>query len=136
MPESAAALPAVVCALLEGRNYGHLATLMPDGSPQVTAMGVDHDGTYVLLNTEEGRLKVDNMRRDTRVALSVIDTAKPYTWATIRGRVVEITSDGARDHIDKLSRRYLGMDRYPSHNPDRERVIVRILPEHVSYSLS
>jgi PPOX class probable F420-dependent enzyme len=122
--------------LLKGKNIGHLATLMPDGSPQVTPMGVDHDGQYVLLNTEEGRQKVLNIRRDARVAISVTDAEKPYTWAAIRGRVVDMTTGGAREHIDELSRRYLGMDTYPSHNPDRARIILRILPDHVTFSLS
>lgn len=118
--------------LLRGRNFAHLATLMPDGSPQVTPVWVDTDGDDVLVNTAEGRLKWRNVRRDPRVALDVVDTENPYAAVYIRGRVVEVTAEGAHEHIDRLAKRYTGADRYPLGSPDERRVLLRIRPERVS----
>ncbi len=129
-----ATLSAGVRKLLEGRNFAHLACLMPDGSPHATAVWVDHDGTHVLVNTAEGRQKPRNLRRDPRVAISVVDQENPYAWATIRGRVVELTHDGADGHIDKLAKKYLDQDKYPYRQPGEQRIIVKIVPERVSSS--
>lgn len=118
--------------LLEGKNFAHLATLMPDGSPQVTPVWVDYDGAHVLVNTAEGRQKPKNLRHDQRVALSVHDQENPYRMATIRGRAIELTHDGADAHIDKLAKKYLGQDTYPFRQPGEQRVLVRIEPEHVA----
>ncbi|OGT25309.1 MAG: hypothetical protein A2Z17_04455 [Gammaproteobacteria bacterium RBG_16_66_13] len=118
--------------LLEGRNFAHLATVMPNGSPQVSAVWVDYDGRYVLVNTAEGRQKPRNLRRDQRVALSIVNQENPYASATIRGRAVELTHDGADDHIDKLAKKYLGQDRYPYRQPGEQRLIVKIEPMKVS----
>ncbi len=112
-------------------NYGHLATLMPDGSPQVSPVWVDVDGDRILVNSAEGRSKPRNVRRDTRVAISIYNQENPYSSAFIRGRVVEITHDGADEHIDKLAKKYLGQDKYPYHQPGDQRVILVIEPEHV-----
>lgn len=119
-------------ALIEGQNFGHLATLMPDGSPHVSPVWVDHDGTHVLVNSAEGRVKVRNVRRDPRVALSVANQQNPYQMVTIRGRVVEMTHDGADAHIDKLAKKYLGQDTYPFRRPEEQRVILKIAPEHIA----
>jgi PPOX class probable F420-dependent enzyme len=128
----ASPLPDDVRELLEAPNFAHLATLMPDGSPQVTAVWVDYDGRHVWVNTAEGRQKPRNIRRDRRVALSVISQENPYAWATIRGRVAELTHDGADEHIDKLAKKYLGQDRYPFRQPGEQRLIVKIEPERVA----
>ena len=112
-------------------NYGHLATLMPDGSPQVSPVWVDVDGDRILVNSAEGRSKPRNVRRDARVAISIYNLENPYSSAFIRGRVVEITHDGADEHIDKLAKKYLGQDKYPYHQPGDQRVILVIEPEHV-----
>ncbi len=119
-------------ALLEGQNFGHLATLMPDGSPQVSPVWVDHDGTHVLVNTAEGRVKLRNVRRDPRVAISIANQQNPYQMVTIRGRVVEITHEGADAHIDKMAKKYLGQDTYPFRRPGEQRVILKIAPEHIA----
>ena len=118
--------------LLEGPNFAHLATVMPDGSPQVSAVWVDYDGQHVLVNTAEGRQKPRNLRRDTRVALSIVNQENPYASATIRGRAVELTHDGADEHIDKLAKKYLGQDRYPYRQPGEQRLIVKIEPMKMS----
>ena len=118
--------------LLEGRNFAHLATLMPDGSPQVTAVWIAYDGQHVLVNTAEGRQKPRNLRRDPRVAVSVVSQENPYAWAMIRGRAVELTREGADEHIDMLAKKYLGQDQYPFRQPGEQRLIVKIEPANVT----
>ena len=117
--------------LFQEPNFAHLATLMPDGSPQVSPVWVDVDGNRILVNTAEGRVKPRNVRRDARVAISVHNQDNPYSSAFIRGRVVEITHEGADELIDKLAKKYLGQDRYPNRQPGEQRVTLVIEPEHV-----
>ncbi len=117
--------------LFQEPNYGHMATLMPDGSPQVSPVWVDIDGDRILVNTAEGRVKPRNVRRDARVAISIHNQENPYSSAFIRGRVVEITHEGADEHIDKLAKKYMGQDTYPYRQPSEQRVILVIEPEHV-----
>jgi PPOX class probable F420-dependent enzyme len=118
--------------LFEEANFGHLATLMPDGSPQVTPVWVDFDGRHVLVNTAEGRQKPRNIRRDPRVAIDVIRQGSEYAFAQVRGRVVQITREGAEEHIDRLAKKYLGRDTYPFRQPGEQRIILKIAPERVS----
>lgn len=117
--------------IIEGKNFGHLTTLMPDGSPQVTPVWVDIEGNEVLFNTAEGRQKDRNLRRDDRVAVSVADHENPYRYVQIRGRITERTGQGAEEHIDKLAKKYLGVDSYPYRSETERRVMYRIEPEHV-----
>ena len=117
--------------LFTDTNYGHLATLMEDGSPQVTVVWVDLDGDRILVNTAEGRTKPRNVRRDARVAISISDPSG-YPSATVRGRVVDLAHEGAEAHIDKMAKKYLGQDKYPWAQPGDQRVIIAIEPEHVS----
>jgi len=118
--------------LLEDVNFANLATIMPDGSIQVTPVWVDHDGERVLINTAVGRQKERNLRHDSRVGLDVFDMHNPYHYVAIRGSVVERIHEGALEHIDKLARKYLGVDKYPNLQPGEQRVILAIEPEHVS----
>ena len=118
--------------LFERKSFGHLATLMPDGSPQTTPVWVDFDGRYVLVNTAEHRQKLDNIERDPRVSISIIDPDNPYRYLEVRGRVREATKDGAEEHIDRLAHRYLGEQRYPWRKNGEERVIVKIEPQHTT----
>ena len=118
-------------ALLEAPNFAHFVTLMKDGSPQVTPVWVDFDGEFVIINTAEGRQKPRNLARDNRVALSVIDQDNPYKYIQVRGKVVETTTDGARDHIEMLCRKYRGPDAKYPHRDGEVRVIFKIVPEHV-----
>ncbi|HEY3154130.1 MAG TPA: PPOX class F420-dependent oxidoreductase [Candidatus Binatia bacterium] len=113
--------------------FAHLATLMADGSPQVTPVWVDYDGAHVRVNSK-GRVKDKNMRRDKRLALSIQDPENPYRYLAIRGEVVEITENGADAHIDALAKKYLGKDRYPFRSPAEVRVIYKIRPDKVSTS--
>ncbi len=128
----AAQLSEAAQKLLREPNFAHLATLMPDGSPQVTPVWVDFDGKYVLVNTAEGRRKPKNVRRDPRVALDVTSSEDPYRWVMVRGRVVEVTHEGADEHIDKMAKKYLGRDKYPFRQAGERRVMFKIEPEHVA----
>jgi PPOX class probable F420-dependent enzyme len=128
--QMAVSLPEAVRELLDGKNFAHIATLMRDGSPQVTLTWVDRDGDRILINTAEGRTKPANVRRDPRVAISIADQQDPYRAAFIRGRVVDLVHEGAAEHIDKMSQKYHGRDY--AHRPGQKRVILVIEPEHVS----
>ena len=118
--------------LFRSTNFADLATLMPDGSPHVSPVWVDIEGNTIVVNSAEGRVKVGNVRRDPRVALSVHDEDDPYTMVSVRGRVEEVAEQGADRHIDRLAKKYLGQDRYPNRQPGERRVILRIRPERVS----
>ena len=125
------ALPELAKQLAEAKNFATVATLMADGSPQASVVWLDTDGELLIFNTAEGRIKSRNMRRDPRVAIAVHNAEQPYQQAMIRGRVVEITADGADDHIDKLAKKYLGLDKYPYRQPGEQRLIVKIAAEKV-----
>lgn len=112
--------------LTEGKNVATVATVMPDGSPQSTAVWIDSDGEHVIFNTAEGRVKTENLRRDPRVAITVWDADNPFSQASMRGRFVEITTEGADAHIDKLAKKYMGVDSYLGRRSDEQRVIVKI----------
>ena len=126
-----ATIPPEAHRLLDEPNFAHLATVMADGSPQVTPVWVARDGDVVLVNTVKGRLKHRNMTREPRVALSVADPQNPYSYLQVRGRV-EMTEEGAAEDIDRMSHKYLGKD-YPFHQPGDVRVIVRVIPEQVQF---
>lgn len=117
--------------ILLGKNFAHVATVMPNGNPQVTPVWVDFDGTNVLFNTAEGRQKTRSLDRNGKVALSVTDSQNPYRYIQVRGTVVERTRDGADAHIDKLAKKYMGVDSYPNRRADEQRVIYKIRPDHV-----
>jgi len=112
--------------------FAHLATLMPDGSPQTSAVWIDTDGALIVVNSAEGRLKDRNIRRDPRVAISVTDPDNPYRSLAIRGRVSKITNEGADKHINRMAKKYMGVDEYPFRQPGEVRVLYYIEPERVS----
>ncbi len=118
--------------LLRGRSTCYLATTMPDGSPQVTQVWADTDGEHVLINSVETHQKTRNVARDPRVALTVSDPAEPTSYTQIRGRVLEVTKEGAVEHIEALAQKYTGGP-YPWWGGrDQVRVIYVIRPERVS----
>ena len=121
-------------ALLSKKAFIHLATLMPDGSPQVSPVWVEMDGDHIVVNSAEGRMKDRNIKRDPRVALSVTDPENPYKRLEVRGRVVEITTEGADAGIDRLAKKYMDKDTYPGRSDSEVRVIYRIEPERVTGS--
>ena len=124
-----AAIPDKFLDLVQKKAFAQLATLMPDGSPQVTPVWWDYDGKDILINSAKGRVKDRNMRRDPRVSLDIIDPENPYRHLSIRGRVTEITEQGADEHIDKLAKKYTGSDRYQRRQPGEVRVIYKIAPQ-------
>jgi len=118
---------------LSDPNFGYLATIMEDGSPQVSPVWVDVEGDQILFNTAKGRVKEQNMRRDPRVAISIADKDNQYDKVDIRGRVVDwVDGDEALSHIDRMAKKYMGEDKYPWHRPGEERVIVKIEPDKIS----
>ena len=126
-----ATIPASHADLLTKPAFANLATLNPDGSPQVTPVWVDFDGSHVIVNTARGRVKAKNLAREPRVALSIADPENPYRYLGIQGRVVEMTEKGGDAHIDKMAKKYLGKDRYPARAPGEVRLIVKISPDKV-----
>ncbi|MGA2695336.1 MAG: PPOX class F420-dependent oxidoreductase [Terriglobales bacterium] len=118
--------------LFQKRAFASLATIMPDGQPQVTPVWCDLEGDFVIFNSAKGRQKDRNVRRDPRVAMAIIDPENPYRYLEIRGRVVEITEHGANEHIDKMAKKYLGVDKYPYGKPGEVRVLYKIKPEHTT----
>lgn len=112
--------------------FAHLATVMADGSPQVTPLWCSFDGSRVWVNSAKGRLKDKNMRRNKQVALAIQDPDNAYRYLAFQGLVTEITESGADAHIDALAKKYLGKDSYPNRAPGEVRVIYKIRPEKVS----
>jgi len=118
--------------LFEDKNFVFLSSLMKDGSPQVTPTWTDIENGYILINTAIGRIKQKNISRDPRVALAIADQNNPYDMVTIRGKVIEqISGDAAEEHIDKLSKKYIGKDKYPGRSPGEKRVLFKIKPEKI-----
>ncbi|MFI5588256.1 PPOX class F420-dependent oxidoreductase [Amycolatopsis sp. NPDC051758] len=125
-------LPGDLLALLRAPSLCFLATVMPDGSPQLTETWVDTDGTHILVNTVLGHQKQRNIERDPRVALNVADREQPSRYYAIRGRVLEMTEDGAVEHIEKLAQRYLGGP-YPWWGGrDQTRLLLTIKPDRIN----
>jgi PPOX class probable F420-dependent enzyme len=118
--------------LLQEPAYCQLATLMPDGSPQNTQVWVDTDGEHILINTAQGRQKERNVQRDPRVAVNVVDPTNAWRIGMVRGRVVEVTTDGADELIDQLAKKYLDEETYPFRRPEEVRVTLKILPEKIN----
>lgn len=125
-------LPAGLLDLLRQPSPCFVATLMPDGSPQLTETWVDTDGTHVVINTVAGFQKVRNMERDDRVALNIADPTEVSRYYAVRGRVVSITAEGGVEHIERLAQKYLGRP-YPWYGGrSQTRLIVTIKPERIT----
>jgi len=128
----AGVIPEDYMDLFQKKAFGHLATVNADGTPQVTPVWIDFDGTHVLVNSARGRKKDKNMERNPAVALSIQDPDNPYRYLEVRGKVDEITETGADNHIDSMAKKYIGKDKYPWKSPTEVRVLYKIRPEHVS----
>jgi len=119
--------------LFERRTISHVATLLPDDTPHVVPTWVDYDGEFVLVNTFRTSRKEKNVRRSPEVALSMTDSENAYRFLAVRGEVVEITEEGAIDHINALAKRYAGVEEYPRLGQDPgPRVLLKIRPDHVT----
>ena len=117
--------------LFQQKNLVYIATLMKDGSPQLSPVWANYEDGYILVNTAEGRVKHKNVLRDPRVAISVVSKDNPLDMTTIRGKVEELISDYDYKHADKLTQQYMGREHYPFKREDEKRVILKIKPERV-----
>ena len=117
--------------IFDKKAFAHIATVGKDGTPQVTPVWLDFDNGLIRFNTARGRVKERNLRANPNVALAIQDPDNPYRYVQIRGRVTEMTEEGADAHIDALAKKYLGQDRYPFRQPGEVRLMVKIQPERV-----
>jgi PPOX class probable F420-dependent enzyme len=117
--------------IFDKKTFCYVATVGKDGMPQVTPVWCEFDGTHIVFNTARGRVKDKNLAKNPRVSVAAADPDNPYRYVQVRGRVAEITEQGADAHIDKMAKKYIGQDRYPWKKPDEVRMIVKILPERV-----
>ena len=118
-------------ALLDAKNFVHVTTLKADGTPHTAVVWVDSEGDEVLVNSAVGRAWPTNLERDPHVWLTVVNLENPYQYLTVSGEAVEITQDGADDHINALAKKYLDKDVYPFRQPDEVRLKIRIRPDRV-----
>jgi PPOX class probable F420-dependent enzyme len=119
-------------ALIARPILATLATVAADGGPQASPLWIDAEGDDLLINTAKGRAKARNIARDPRVGITVVDPENPYRVVALRGTVIEVTTEGADDHIDHLAKKYLGVDSYPNRRPDEVRLKIRIRVDKVA----
>jgi PPOX class probable F420-dependent enzyme len=121
-----AAFPEKFLDLFQKKSFGAFTTIMPDGSPQTSPVWVDYQGGDIWVNSAVGRQKDKNVRRDPRVAVTIMDPDNPYRYVEVRGQVKEVTQSGADAHIDAMAKKYLGQDKYPYRQPGEQRVLYKI----------
>ena len=127
-----AAVPEKYLDLVTAKKaFAHLATIMPDGTPQVTPVWFDYTGGNIRVNSAKGRVKSRNMTEGAPVALSILDPDNAYRYIQIRGRIGRVTETGADAHIDSLAKKYLGLDAYPYRSASETRAIFEIVPAAV-----
>ncbi|HZT87368.1 MAG TPA: PPOX class F420-dependent oxidoreductase [Stellaceae bacterium] len=127
-----AAIPEAYMDLVRDKKaFAHLATVMPDGSPQVTPVWLDYADGAIRINTAKGRVKARNMKEGAHVALSIADPDNPYRYMQVRGRIRRMTEEGADAHIDALAKKYLGKEKYPFRQPGEVRIRYEIEPQSV-----
>ncbi len=126
-----ATLTAEQAKLLKDKNFGALATIREDGTPNVTPVWVDWDGKNVVFNTSYGRAKDFHLRRDPRCTILVVSAENPYLWVSVTGTAIEITEKSAEEHADRLAMKYEGVKKYPYLLPGERRVKITIRPERV-----
>lgn len=119
-------------AMIDAKNFAHVATVFPSGAVQVNPVWVDRDGDRVLINSAEGRAKVVNLRANPQITLEISNHENPYEYLELRGTVVELTNEGADAHIDALTKKYMDLDEYPLRKEGEVRVKIVIEVEKVS----
>jgi PPOX class probable F420-dependent enzyme len=117
--------------LLEAKNFAHVATISSDGMPHTAIAWIDVHGDVVQVNSAAGRDWPANLRRDPRLAITVVNQENPYEYVTIKGEAIEITPEGADEHIDSLAKKYLDKDEYPFRLEDEVRLKIRIRPDRI-----
>jgi PPOX class probable F420-dependent enzyme len=121
--------------LVESKKaFAHIALVAPDGTPRVTPVWIDYVDGKILMNTAKGRVKARHLNLGSPVAISITDPDNPYRYVQIRGTVTGVTEEGAREHIDKMARKYIGKDKYPWSKAGEVRVLYEIEPTRVSGS--
>lgn len=118
--------------ILDKRTFAHVATIGPDGEPQVNPVWIDWDGRHLCFSQTKDRQKVANLERERRVAISMVDPEDPYRRLEVRGEVVEVEEDPENEFIDSMAKKYIDRDEYPWHQPGDERVVVKVAPEHTT----
>jgi PPOX class probable F420-dependent enzyme len=118
--------------IIDAKSFAHVATINNDGSPQLSPVWVEREGDVVVINSEQKRRKVRNLRRDPRVSLAIQSPDNDYEYVEIRGKVKEITTAGGFEGIDRLGKKYMGVDKYPGNSPGDVRVVIRIEAEHIT----
>ncbi|MEA2523374.1 MAG: uncharacterized protein QOF01_4602 [Thermomicrobiales bacterium] len=129
---AASVIPADKVDLLESTALADVATIGPKGEPQVNPVWFGWDGQYLMFSQTTGRQKYRNVQRDPRVAVSIVDPTNAYRYLEIRGRVVRIDPDPNLDFINAMAKKYMGVEKYPWHQPGEERVVIVIEPEHTT----
>lgn len=132
MTASPTNIPEGYADLLESKALAHIATIGPDGEPQVTPVWFGWDGEHLLFSQTTARQKYKNLRRDDRIALSIVDPANDYRYLEIRGRVARVDPDPDKAFIDSMAQKYLGQEKYPWNQPGDERVVMVVAVEHTS----
>ncbi len=117
--------------LFKGKNLVFIATVMKDGSPQLSPVWANYEDGHIMVNTAEGRVKHKNVLRDSREAISVVSQNNPLDMTTIRGKVIEIVPDYDYVHINKLTKKYMGIENYPFRQAGEKRIVLKIKPEKV-----
>lgn len=128
------AIPESHRSLLDAKGFAHLATIGPDGEPQSHPVWYDwdEDKGHLLVSTTTDRQKYRNVKKERRVAVSILDPEDPYRYLELRGQVIELEDDPAKSFIDHLAGKYMGVDEYPQKQEDSDRVILRVDPEHAA----
>lgn len=130
MSASSTVIPEKYVDLLSSDALAHVATIGPDGEPQVNPVWFDWDGELVKFSQTTNRQKYRNVQSDARIALSIVDPENDYRYVEVRGTVVRIDPDPEKAFIDKMAQKYLGQEKYPWNRPGDERVVVVVRPEH------
>jgi PPOX class probable F420-dependent enzyme len=118
--------------LLQSTALAHVATIGPNGEPQNNPVWFDWDGEFLKFSNTKARQKYRNVNRDPRVAFSFVDPENPYRYLEVRGVVERIDEDPDLDFINSMAKKYLGMDKYPNHQPGDERVVIVVRPRHTT----
>ena len=125
-------IPSKFADLVESKALAHVATIGPKGEPQVNPVWFGWDGENILFSQTKTRQKYHNLKRNPRVAFSIVDPANPFRYLEVRGSVVRVDEDPDLDFINSMSKKYLGIDKYQGHRPGDERVVVVVRPEHTT----
>lgn len=125
-------IPESHIGILDKKSFAHWATLGPDGAPQVNPVWFDWDGEHLIVSQTKTRQKFRNVKRDPRIAVSILDPDDPYRYLELRGEVVDITDDEDNAFINKMAKKYIGQDEYPWDPPGSERIVVRIQPKRAT----